>query len=108
MFEDQRLKKKAKKDSEAKDNTEEAKVETKKEKRKFFDPSASNNMTIILKRLPKAELMRQNLLNWDNLQREHINKLISSWPDEGDILGLLEDQVSNPSDNWDFSETYML
>lgn len=54
----------------------------KKEKRKYFDAGATQKISIILKNLPKAEILRQSLLHIDEtIKMEHIEALLSAWPE---------------------------
>jgi hypothetical protein len=80
----------------------------KKEKKKIFDPATSQNMTIMLKRMPPPEEMIVALQDMTTMDLTLISRLISAWPEVEDIGALIEDHQNNPEEEFDLPETYFL
>jgi len=81
LFEDQKLLKQASVVEKVSDKT--------KEKRRVFDPSASNNMTIILKRLPPINDLRNMLQNIIKMDNDILCKLLNAFPQQSDYEALI-------------------
>jgi hypothetical protein len=82
-------------------------------KKTFFDAETSQKMCIVLKRLPKPHVTIEILSKLDErfietIQPSVVNGILRSWPDDSEVQTLLEEDASNPDEQWDFAEDYVI
>jgi hypothetical protein len=66
-----------------------------------------------MKRLPKPPVMVEMLTKLDErftekIQLSVISGILRSWPDESECQTLVEEYLSNPEEQWDFAEEYII
>ena len=65
-------------------------------------------MTIMINKLPKALELREALSDIFSLDLQIVSRLISMWPEASELDALEAEERTNPGEEWDKPEAYML
>lgn len=77
--------------------------------RTFFPSDKSQNLFIVMSRLPKVEIMLNAFdnLNTTKVTQDNLQSLLKNWPSE-EYEELLKEAEANPEDQWEKTEAYFI
>lgn len=79
-------------------------------KKKVFDGSESQKISITFKRMPNAKTLREAFFKMDEtiISTEITASWAKAWPDSETLAQLREEAQAEPNAQWDFAEGYIL